>query len=145
MEISVSGQLSAALWALACGGVFGALYDLLRALRRRAPGTTDFCDALVSLFGCGALVWLAAGPGGGELRLYHFAAAGAGAALYFAAVSPLLLPVFVHFLAALCTFFGLLRGPLSLLAKNILKIEKKLKKGFQKSKAWVLFYQGGRV
>ncbi|MBQ9647810.1 MAG: hypothetical protein IJV43_05555 [Oscillospiraceae bacterium] len=114
------------------GMALALLYDLLRALRLRRRKSRRFTDALDGVY-CLALVLsgavFALRIGNGELRLYTLAAAAAGAAVFFGALSPLLRPLWDFWARVLFELLRLLRLPLRALQnfqRNLHKTAKRL-------------------
>ena len=71
MENPLSEQMLLLAATFLCGMALGALYDLLRMLRRKCslPGSLLLDVVFCIIFAC-AFFWLGMGPGRGVLRLY---------------------------------------------------------------------------
>lgn len=103
--MTLSAELYALAVMIAVGGVSGFLYDIYRALRspfrlRGLPvvaGDILFWLVVAALIVLGILL---AGPG--ELRGAYLLAAGGGAIIYFAGLSPFILPPMTAGMAFLC-------------------------------------------
>ena len=111
MELPLRLQALQLAAAVALGAALGVFYDLLRALRRRAPGLTVPADVLFVLIFFLALLALALYAGGGLLRLFFCPAVALGAGIYFLTLSRLVLPLFGAIWALLARVAGLLLLP----------------------------------
>ena len=104
MILSISAQASMFLRLAAAGAAAGALFDLFRAARRVVPhpnALTHAEDALWVLLVLAATLWLLFTRNGGDMRGYVLLGLALGMVLYFAAVSPVVLRVFVWLLGML--------------------------------------------
>ena len=88
MELSPGAQLVQAMSALFFGGALGAVYDVLRAVRRVLKRRAYAFDALFCLCVLSALFFLGMDAGEGELRIFMALSAALGCALYLSWVSP---------------------------------------------------------
>ena len=88
--ISLQGLQFAA--ACAAGGLLGVLYDILRALRRRAPALTAVTDILFASATACSLLFLILYPCHGAFRVFLLIGIGLGAWAYFLLPGRLLLP-----------------------------------------------------
>ncbi|MBQ9459787.1 MAG: hypothetical protein IJU66_07645 [Oscillospiraceae bacterium] len=115
------------------GMALALLYDLLRALRLRRRKDRAFTGALDAAY-CLALALsglaFALRLGGGELRLYTLLAASAGAAVFFALLSPLLRPLWDFWARTLFELLRLLRLPLRAARRAQRKLHKTVKRYF---------------
>ena len=100
MELSPGAQLVQAMSALFFGGALGAVYDVLRAVRRVLKRRAYAFDALFCLCVLSALFFLGMDAGEGELRIFMALSAALGCALYLSWVSPLVLPLMERALSA---------------------------------------------
>ena len=94
MELDVGAQALGLSLAFVQGAAMGALYDMLRPLRRRCgSGGAAALDVLYML-ACGALAFLfAMGAGSGKLGVWELAATLAGFAGYMYTLSALVFPL----------------------------------------------------
>jgi len=119
MAVSVASQLYLLALSVATGAVIGVLYDLARAVRRRAarPAVGAVCDVLFSLAAAGVF-FLQVMQSGGELRIVGILGAALGCALYLVSLSRLVLPALEGLLWLLGLLCALLALPLRLLARG---------------------------
>ena len=121
MGTVIGEQARTLLTSVVLGLSLALLYDLLRAVRLRRRGSRALTGALDAVY-CLALALsglaFALRIGGGELRLYVLFAAFAGAALFFAALSPLLRPLWDFWARTLFELLRLMRLPLRALKKG---------------------------
>ncbi|MBQ4426600.1 MAG: spore cortex biosynthesis protein YabQ [Oscillospiraceae bacterium] len=124
--IEPAGQVIGAAEALALGLALGIVYDALRGIRRcvRSVAAANLLDALFWLTALCATAVTGLWAGGGEVRLYTTLFAAAGAAAYFALLSPYLLPLFEK-VAGLCL------APLKKCAKKLKKLFSFLKNRYK--------------
>lgn len=91
MKLSIAWQTMVFLEAAVMGVALGAVYDLLRAVRRvlrAGVALTAFCDTLFWLTVLGTLFVFVLTAAAGEGRFYVLLGAALGALLYFMALSP---------------------------------------------------------
>ncbi|MBQ7523883.1 MAG: spore cortex biosynthesis protein YabQ [Oscillospiraceae bacterium] len=113
--------------------MLGVVYDVFRRLRRHAPHLTVPLDILYGCITFTALVLFGLSAGNGLLRLYSLFGAALGAAVYFGAVSPLVLALLCR-LERVLSF--LLRTLLHPLQKFFVFFEKIGRKIFSFFKKW---------
>ena len=95
MHVDLRAQALSLLLACALGTALGMLYDLLRTVRRH--GNNALWDALFCLCAAtGAFLYAMRSPSG-MLGTAEILLCGLGLLSYFHLLSPLFLPVFVHF------------------------------------------------
>jgi spore cortex biosynthesis protein YabQ len=139
MEISVAGQAAALTGAVALGLGVGALYDLLRLLRRRLGGRVlgPVLDLLFWAAVTAALFLYVIAATGGQVRLYILLALFGGAVLYFLTLSPWVLSLGELLADALAAAVRLICLPALLLRRGAKKIKKTLKNVFHYWRKWV--------
>ena len=136
MSIDPSAQARALALCLAAGAGLGLFYDLLRQVRL-APVPRLLAGLLDLLFwfaAAGLLFACALVLGDGRVRLYLSAGLGAGAALYFLLLSPVVRRALALLSQLLGRLLRLLTAPFRLLFRQIRPflslLQKKLKKHF---------------
>jgi len=129
----IGEQARTLLTSVVLGLSLALLYDLLRAVRLRRRGSRALTGALDAVY-CLALALsglaFALRIGGGELRLYVLFAAFAGAVLFFAALSPLLRPLWDFWARTLFELLRLMRLPLRALKNFRRNLHKTFKRCF---------------
>lgn len=108
MELDIGAQALGLALAFVMGAAMGAMYDVLRPLRRRSGrGGAAVLDVLYMLV-CGALAFVfAMGAGSGRLGVWELGSTLTGFAGYMHTLSDLLFPLLDRAVVALG---GLLRG-----------------------------------
>lgn len=119
MASTVSSQLRQALAAFCLGLLLGAVYDVLRVLRRRFPSRllTALCDLVYAFFCCFSLFAVGFTQGGGRVRVFVTVFALLSAALYFYTVGPL----FRRLTDALFGLLGRVFRPVTLFSRFVRK------------------------
>ena len=120
MHIAVSLQLTQLCASMLLGFALGAVYDVLRTIRRRL-GLTALCDALFCLIAFTGLFMLGMSFGEGELHFLMLCFAALGFCLYMRLLSPAVLAV-LGFIAELITKIF---APLARVIKLFFEIAKK--------------------
>ena len=147
MELSLAGQASSLLVSVLLGAGLALVYDLLRALRLRGRTRRGVTAALDALF-CAVLALcalrLALRVGGGELRLYMLFGMAAGLAGSEGLLSPLFAPLWAFWADALLALLALLRLPMRLGRRFLVRLHKLCKKLFLFSRSAVIInpYRG---
>lgn len=98
MKMSIAVQTLIFLKAILMGVMLGILYDLLRALRRdlgAGVAFTALCDTVFWIGTLGAIFVFVLTAAEGEGRFYVLLGAAMGAILYFIALSPPILAIFM--------------------------------------------------
>jgi spore cortex biosynthesis protein YabQ len=139
MEISVAGQAAALTGAVALGLGVGALYDLLRLLRRHMRGRVlgHALDLLFWAAVTGVLFLYAIAATGGQVRIYVLLAVFGGAVLYFLTLSPWVLSLGELLVDGLAAAARLICLPGRVLWLGVKKIKKNLKNVFHYRRRWV--------
>ena len=138
MTVDVAQQGQALCQALLLGGGMGMVYDLFRILRVRIRAALlgPLLDLLFWLGATGALFLWSQGAWGGRVRLYGAAFCLAGGALYFWALSPLVLKLGYLGADLTAAFLGILTFPLGLARALLKKIRKIVKNIFLSGAKW---------
>lgn len=148
MEIDSLAQLSILLRSVLLGWGLGLLYDLLRAIRRRA-GNTWLPPALDALYGLMLflLVFLfTLRVGGGELRVFLLAGLAVGLLCFFVLCSTALRPIWDLWVEAALRLLHLLTLPFRLFLRGLKIFRDRQKKGFHFfRKCYIILFrkQGG--
>jgi spore cortex biosynthesis protein YabQ len=139
MEISVAEQAAALTGAVALGIGVGALYDLLRLLRRRLRLRLlgSVLDLLFWAAVTAALFLYAIAATGGQVRLYVLLALFGGAVVYFLTLSPWVLSLGELLADGLAAGARLICLPARALGRGVKKFEKNLKNVFHYRRKWV--------
>ena len=119
MASPISSQLRQALAAFCLGLLLGAVYDVLRVLRRRFPSRllTALCDLVYAFFCCLCLFAVGFTQGGGRVRVFVTVFALLSAALYFYTVGPF----FLRLTEGLFALLGRVFRPAALFFRSIKK------------------------
>ena len=144
MEIVISDELHTFLATVLAGLAVGALYDLIRATRKRAPAEgllLGVQDVVFWAAAAGIVFFTVFDASDGRLRGYELLGAILGAILYFSALSRLFLRVVDWILRVFMKIFliclKILLTPLlflyNIINKPILYLSGKLRKIFRKT------------
>lgn len=136
MRNEIALQLMQAITSLAAGAVLGVLYDILKSVRRKTRALTVPADVVFCAAAAITMFLLGMWAGQGELRLFMFVFAAAGAACYALLLSGYVLAAAGALIQLLCEILNLLTKPFMMLGKLLKKFGFFIKKSFQNHKKW---------
>lgn len=136
MEQPIYQQLIQVAASLLTGCGLGIVYDVLRGVRRAARRgvLTVVLDAVYWILAGLTLFYLGMDWGAGELRLFMLAMALAGAALYFATISKMVLEIMRQITIGFKRILIISVKPASFFRKGLKKMKKVSKTPFKKVK-----------
>ena len=125
MELSVAAQGWEFVLSVLVGLALSLGYDLLRGMRRVAPGLTWLLDLVFGGAFCWTLLWFMLVPGNGQFRLYNLLGIGLAAVLWFLTAGPVVLRLWVRVLLTIRRVLSFLMRPLTSFFKKFQEFAKK--------------------